>query len=197
MEAIRCLNETDLLPSNNNLVDGNISCDTESTNIKNIFNNKHVLLDHWTLWAHLPHDTDWSVASYKKIFTFNSMEEAIALCETLPDKMIKNCMLFLMREGIHPTWEDVKNRNGGCFSYKISNKNILNAWKQLSYTLVGETVTSNVNLMSDINGITISPKKNFCIIKIWIQNCIWQNPKLINDFDAITSHGCRFKRHIA
>mgnify|MGYP003866091315 FL=1 len=79
--------------------------------------------DKWTLWAHLPHDTDWSLNSYKKIMTFTTVEEALVLYETLPDKMIKNCMLFLMREGIKPTWEDEKNRGGGCFSYKVSNKN--------------------------------------------------------------------------
>ena len=151
MEAIRCSNESDLLPSNKHLVDGNISGDTESTNIKNISNNKHVLLDHWTLWAHLPHDTDWSVASYKKIFTFNSMEEAIALCETLPDKMIKNCMLFLMREGIHPTWEDVKNRDGGCFSYKVNTDDVPDVWRSLSYILTGETISADPKFISKLS----------------------------------------------
>ena len=29
--------------------------------------NYHQLYDNWTLWAHLPHDTDWTVKSYKKI----------------------------------------------------------------------------------------------------------------------------------
>ena len=24
------------------------------------------LYDKWVLWAHLPHDTDWSIKSYKK-----------------------------------------------------------------------------------------------------------------------------------
>ena len=126
------------------------------------------LKDSWTLWAHLPHDTEWNLNSYKKIMTFNTVEEALTLYETLPDKMIKNCMLFLMRKGITPIWEDEKNRNGGCFSYKIPNRLIVNTWKQSSYTLLGETFTNDVNLRKDINGITISPKKNFCIIKIWI-----------------------------
>ena len=26
----------------------------------------HPLYDKWVLWAHLPHDTDWSIRSYKK-----------------------------------------------------------------------------------------------------------------------------------
>ena len=25
----------------------------------------HILFDKWVLWAHLPHDTDWSIKSYK------------------------------------------------------------------------------------------------------------------------------------
>ena len=94
----------------------------------------HKLNRKWTLWAHLPHDTDWSAKSYKKILTFESVETAILLCETLPDKMIRNCMLFLMRDGIKPMWEDPSNKNGGCFSYKIPNKMILSTWKKLFYT---------------------------------------------------------------
>ena len=97
------------------------------------------LNDSWTLWAHLPHDIDWSIKSYKPIMSFASAEEAVALCETLPNKMIKNCMLFLMRNGIQPVWEDERNRKGGCFSYKVNNKSVPEAWKKLSYSLIGET----------------------------------------------------------
>ena len=25
----------------------------------------HALANKWTMWAHLPHDTDWSISSYK------------------------------------------------------------------------------------------------------------------------------------
>ena len=60
----------------------------------------HPLSDKWTLWAHLPHDTNWSIDSYSKIHTIENMEESIVLCETLPEKMVKNCMLFLMKENI-------------------------------------------------------------------------------------------------
>ena len=36
---------------------------------------QHPLYDKWVLWAHLPHDTDWSVTSYTKIMEVNTMEE--------------------------------------------------------------------------------------------------------------------------
>jgi len=153
------------------------------------------LNDEWTLWAHLPHDIDWKLTSYKKIYTFSGVPEILALYQYLPDIMIKNCMLFLMRKNIKPIWEDPKNKNGGCFSYKINNKGIISCWKNLSYLLVGETL-SDINVSKYINGITISPKKNFCIIKIWLSNCDHQNPEIIKELEGITKHGCLFKKHI-
>ncbi len=159
-------------------------------------NTRHKLHDTWTLWAHLPHDTDWSVSSYKKIFTLDTVEDSLMLCENLPEVVVKNCMLFLMREGIQPIWEDEKNKNGGCFSYKINNRTVTNSWKNLSYVLLGETLTSP-ELSQAINGITISPKKNFCIIKIWLSTCNYNNPEIITEIEGLTRHGCLFKKHIS
>lgn len=156
----------------------------------------HQLQDRWVLWAHLPHDTDWSVNSYKQICILESVEQAIVLYETLPEKMIRNCMLFLMREGIKPTWEDTKNRYGGCFSYKVNNKVVHKTWKNLSYSLVGETLSKENRARKSINGITISPKKNFCIVKIWFATCEFQSPNIIIDLDGLTSQGCLFKKHL-
>lgn len=150
----------------------------------------------WTLWAHLPHDTDWSLSSYKKIMDFSSVEEAIVLTETLPHKMIRNCMLFIMRKGINPMWEDTQNKQGGSFSYKVSNKNIPVTWRELTYKLVGETMVSLPAFQSAINGITISPKKNFCVIKIWMANCNSQDSTIIGDVaQGIVCQGCLFKKH--
>jgi hypothetical protein len=155
------------------------------------------LYDKWTLWAHLPHDTNWTFESYIRILTFDTAEAMIMLLETIPEEMTTNCMLFIMREGIKPMWEDPKNKKGGCFSYKINNKNVSSVWKNLSYSLVGESLTEDVNVRPCINGITISPKKNFCIVKIWLANCNYQNPAVIADNLGISSMGCLFKTHIS
>ena len=156
----------------------------------------HNLSDNWTLWAHLPHDTDWSVKSYKKIYTTHTVEETVALTETLPEVLVKNCMLFLMRDGITPVWEDPQNRQGGCFSYKIANKNVYEVWRDLSYVLVGESISTQASFTSCVTGITISPKKNFCIIKIWMRNTTNQNPSIVTqDVRCLTSQGCLFKKH--
>jgi hypothetical protein len=175
-----------------------ITLQSENNNNMETQNSEfHKLTNHWNLWAHLPHDTDWGITSYKKIYTLKTIEETIAITETLPEILVKNCMLFIMKDGILPIWEDPKNRNGGCFSYKISNKIVYEVWKNLTYILLGETLSNNDSCVSSITGITISPKKNFCIIKIWLANCLNQNPDIIvNDVKGIISQGCLFKKHI-
>ena len=35
------------------------------------------LFDKWVLWAHLPHDTDWSLGSYKYIMCIKFVEEMV------------------------------------------------------------------------------------------------------------------------
>ena len=52
----------------------------------------HPLSDKWTLWAHLPHNTDWSINSYIPIFTFTTIENTIAIIESLPSILVENCM---------------------------------------------------------------------------------------------------------
>ena len=163
---------------------------TEMEETKSIF---HTCNNNWTLYSHLPHDTDWSLKSYQNITKIDCVEQLIAIFDVIPDKMIKNCMLFIMKDNITPLWEDENNRNGGCFSYKISNNDVPKVWKNLSYLLIGETL-SKIN--ANITGLTISPKKNFCIIKIWLGDCNHQNPNDINYFKGIDAQGCLFKKHL-
>ena len=153
------------------------------------------LFDKWVLWAHLPHDTDWSLQSYKEIMEMADAKDIVKLYNNIPEVLVKNCMLFLMRKDITPTWEDKKNREGGCFSYKVINKNVFTVWTSLSYILAGETISTDPKFVSKVTGITISPKKAFCIIKIWMSNCEYQNPSKIRSFEGLTHHGCIFKRH--
>lgn len=154
----------------------------------------HKLYDNWTLWAHLPHDTNWDLNSYTKIFSIETMEQGVALLEMLPDIMIKNCMLFIMRNNIQPIWEDPNNKEGGSFSYKLPNKSVKEVWKNLSYLIMGEYLIGDENIQLLINGITISPKKNFCIIKIWLKDCSVTNPDIFNKLSNI-SFACLFKKH--
>ena len=155
------------------------------------------LKNKWYLWSHLPQDNDWSPRSYKNICMMETTEQTVSVIYLLPEELVKNCMFFIMRQGIMPTWEDPLNRNGGCFSYKITNKYVYEVWKKLTYLLVGESISTNKAFNDSITGITISPKKNFCIIKIWLNNCSFQNPTMVtNEIKYLSSQGCLFKKDV-
>jgi hypothetical protein len=156
------------------------------------------LNNYWTLWIHLPHDTNWNIDSYKKICSFRYLDQAIALINQIEESLVVNCMLFIMREDIKPIWEDEKNKNGSCISYKINNRLVYNIWRQMSIFMVSETLLDNIEHQTAINGITVSPKKNFCIVKLWFNNNIDEKTSIsvnkgiteLSNFEGI------FKRHM-
>lgn len=160
--------------------------------------NVHIFNKKWKLWYHLPNDSDWTIHSYKLIDTISCIEQSIAVADLMHEDVIKFCMLFLMKESISPRWEDEKNRNGGCFSYKVSNKYVKDTWRDLSFLLMGESISHDKEFIKEITGISVSPKKNFCIIKIWLSSCKFQNPKLVSsELKYLNPVGCIFKKHTA
>lgn len=156
----------------------------------------HQLHQKWTLWAHLPKNPDWSHAGYKKVMELSTLEQTIAIIESLPEWFVQNCMLFVMKDGVLPTWEDPQNRHGGYFSYRVPNKQVLSVWRDLTYVLVGRTISAQSSFMDCVTGITVSPKKHFCIIKIWVSNCDFQNPQIVTkEIGNLIAQGCLFKPH--
>jgi hypothetical protein len=153
------------------------------------------LKDQWLIHYHYPNDKNWDISSYKLVLKIKTVEDLVSLNENMPENIIKYCMLFVMRNGINPMWEDPKNKDGGCFSYKISNKNVVSVWKQMMYALCGETLMSEKENMKYVNGITISPKKNFCILKIWLANLKLQNSDLVINIPCLSKLGVLFKSH--
>jgi hypothetical protein len=150
----------------------------------------------WDLYYHLPHDKNWDVSSYKCIANnIQSLEQLIAINEALSEKIVKHCMLFVMRSGITPMWEDVRNRNGGCFSFKVINKQVHEVWKTLFYALCGESLCIDKENSVYLNGITISPKKSFCIVKVWLKDYSLQDPSILTPITNLSKQGCLFKKH--
>ena len=133
----------------------------------------------WNLWYHSLKD-DWTINGYKRIYTIENIKDYWKLYNNW-DKLgtINNKHFFIMMNDITPIWEDDNNINGACYSFKISNKIICNIWKNISYNLVSENLLNNNETI--INGISISPKKYFCILKIWIKDKSYDNLKFKND----------------
>lgn len=154
--------------------------------------------DKWNLYYHLPQDSDWTKTGYKIIMdNISYVEEVNSLIKTINENIVKNCMLFVMRHNIFPTWEDPLNKAGGCFSYKIPNKNVYPVWNQLFKLLCSEKLSNKDEISKHINGITISPKKNFCIVKIWLDCIAYQDPDIIKTIENLNNNGCLFKQHVA
>ena len=150
----------------------------------------------WDLYYHLPQNKNWDLASYMKLMeNIDELDKLIAINESLSENVVKHCMLFVMKHGITPMWEDPKNRNGGCFSFKVTNKQIHSVWKSLFYALCGETLCVDKRHNPFINGITISPKKNFCILKVWLCDCSIQDPNMLINIPNLSKQGCIFKKH--
>ena len=157
--------------------------------------SSYYLKNNWTYYLHL-HDTrEWNLESYNKIISFNSVDNAILLNDEIHYDLIKKSMMFLMKEQINPMWEDEQNKNGGCFSFKVLNKDIEYVWKKVYFHLIGCTITKNKLYYENINGITLSPKKKFCILKIWMKNCDLKDPNIFIDIKNLLTEGCLFKKH--
>ena len=108
-------------------------------------------------------------------------------------------MFFLMREHIKPVWEDEHNEQGGCFSYKVMKPEVPGAWKQLVLQAVGETLVREEYRQehwSKVCGVSISPKRSYCILRVWVSDKSWNSEKQYNIAQPSYSE-VMFKAHVA
>ena len=164
----------------------------------------HNLNTNWCFWYHNPIDKTWSLESYVKILEIKTIEEFWRLTHNWNDCLppISEGMFFLMRKlpnnnYINPLWEDKNNRNGGFWSFKINKEDSDEIWNELSINLIAETLSKHINNTMMINGISISPKRNFCIIKIWNNNTALCDKVLLNNtINKINFNECMYKCHL-
>jgi hypothetical protein len=133
----------------------------------------------WCLWYH--HDKDnWKINGFKNIYTISSTEKFWQLYNNW-EKLggINQKQYFLMQKNIGPLWEDVQNKNGGCWSFKIHEAQAQELWDDLSIYLITENLSKKQN---NITGLSICLKKNnHSVIKIWNRNSKDNSLSLLND----------------
>jgi len=152
------------------------------------------LNDVWSLYFHDPYDMNWEANSYKFITTISSIDDYVNVFKSFEELWTRG-MFFIMREHITPRWEDENNKNGGCFSLKINKEDVLDKLFEISSSILGETLGKNDVISMNINGISISPKKNYHIIRIWIKSN--QNITKDNyDFNLPSYSTLMYKSHI-
>jgi hypothetical protein len=154
-----------------------------------------ILESKWSIWYHLPNDTNWSINSYTNLFDYNTVQKCVGLNSLICDKLLLSCMFFIMKDDIAPVWEAPENMNGGCFSFKIQNIHVPGIWKSLVYSIAGNTLFTNDDAMNSVNGITISPKKFFCIIKVWMNTDKFCDTALFDNNIIKFTECCIFKKH--
>ena len=156
----------------------------------------HNIQDEWNIYTHLPYDTNWDIDSYKKVYTIKSIEHALCFLDLMNESFIQNCMIFVMKDDINPIWEDERNKNGSCLSFKVYFTNVYLTWKHICLQIISNTIylKNGENIYDIINGITISPKTNFAIIKIWLSNNSITNPKQFNN-KFVNHNQCVIKKH--
>src|SRR3989344_3489690 len=120
----------------------------------------------YTLYYHNPNENSWELSSYNEIISFNTLEEFWIINKFVSKDMVDNGMFFLMIDGILPIWEDVNNINGGNMSWKLDKKYAYKYWLDSIIYFITDNLLDDKNNIN-INGISISPKKNSNIIKIW------------------------------
>jgi hypothetical protein len=151
------------------------------------------LNDVWSLYFHDPYDMNWENNSYKFISTISSVEDFVSIYEAFKELWSKG-MFFIMREHISPRWEDENNKNGGCFSYKVLKNDLDEKLFEICSKILGETLGKNDCISENINGISISPKKNYYIIRIWNKNNTNTNKDLYN-FNIPPYSALMYKSH--
>jgi hypothetical protein len=90
------------------------------------------------------------------------------MCDTAFVDLWQNGMFFVMREHIKPLWEDPHNKNGGCLSFKVNKPEASPFWYTLVSLTLGETIVKNNEDSGKLCGVSISPKRNYCILRIWV-----------------------------
>ena len=151
------------------------------TNSNCTMDNDDFLNDVWNVYFHDPADHNWTTSSYVRLTSIGSVAEFWSNMKHMHEHISKG-MFFVMREYVFPCWDDANNINGGCLSIKILKEHVPDFWQELIIRMLGETLLKEEykqhwNL---INGASVSPKKHFCIIKIWLKDGLLSEKDFFN-----------------
>jgi len=136
----------------------------------------------WNLWYHSIKDNNWTKESYEKIYTLKNIYDYKTLEELFHKNYLQNSMFFLMRNDIYPLWEDPENINGCCISFKIPSKDLVTTWNESILKIICEEIHKDHTNFNELNGVSISPKKEFNILKIWIRSNIKKYTEMFREF---------------
>jgi hypothetical protein len=133
----------------------------------------------WVLWYHKEKD-NWTISGYEKIYNIDTIEKFWTLYNNW-DKIggVNSKHFFLMRSDVCPIWEDKKNINGGCWSFKVQEDMSEDLWEDLSVYLMCDKICPEIS--NEIMGLSICLKKNNnSVVKVWNNDSKNNTLKFIN-----------------
>ena len=156
--------------------------------------SNYKLNNKWTLWYHSINNKSWTNDSYIKVIELRTLLDYKLLENIFRINHLQNGMFFIMKNEIFPTWEDPSNRLGGCVSFKYNN-NILKEFLKILLLCITENLSPKENI-NEINGLSISPKKEFNIVKIWTKNYDKNYNEIVKEYEPfIKLDKCIYKKH--
>lgn len=123
----------------------------------------------WSVFFHDYMDSNWNRESYEKLGVIESIGGFWTIFGVIKNWLCYG-MFFFMRNNIFPKWDDNENMNMSFLSMKILKTNTSDFMEEILVLMLSNSLLVDKKYNNLINGISISPKKNFCICKIWIDS---------------------------
>ena len=155
----------------------------EEITLETSFPNGHK----WSLYFHDTENKKWTLDTYQKITTIGNWRQFYEMTTAIDYDLWSRGMFFLMRDAIPPLWENAANIRGGNYSMRIGGNLMIDVFTKYAIgCILGETTdVGNV-----IQGISMTPKKGFFVIKIWNKDSTkYSNPDELLVLDASLKNG--------
>lgn len=119
----------------------------------------------WTLYFHSPEETKWTLNTFISLGAMKNWREFWTIINTLKEDSLSDGMFFMMRDPSPPLWESHHHIRGGCYSFRCQKKDAAEIY--LNHIIASMLGSLTAHPENRINGISISPKRGFNIVKIW------------------------------
>jgi hypothetical protein len=103
-----------------------------------------------------------------------------SVVDAIPKEAFENGMFFFMKKGVRPTWDSPENERGGAWSKKIDASYTHETFiDMMVHCVLGKLLQTH---KETLQGITLSPKGSFHILKIWNSASNLNDRKFITHF---------------
>lgn len=121
----------------------------------------------WTLYFHSPDETKWTLNTFISLGPMKTWRDFWMVIDGLQLEYLSNGMFFMMRDPFPPLWESHHHIRGGCYSFRCQKSEAPDIYVNHIIAVMMNVLTNPKN---QINGLSISPKRGFNIIKAWNNN---------------------------